>query len=88
MANLRSHGVSRDIIKHKLEVNLSGKPKKLKLRKMSDEKVAVVKADVQRLLDAGFICEVQYPSWLANIIMVKKKNSKWRMCIDFTDINK
>jgi hypothetical protein len=40
------------------------------------------------LLDARFICEVQYPSWLANVVLVRKKNSKWRMCTDFTDLNK
>jgi hypothetical protein len=55
---------------------------------MSDEKVAVAKAEVQRLLDAGFICEVQYPSWLMDVVMVKKNNGKWRMCIDFPDLNK
>jgi hypothetical protein len=43
---------------------------------MSDEKVAAAKLVVQRLLDAGFICEIQYPSWLANVAMVKKK---WQM---------
>jgi hypothetical protein len=40
------------------------------------------------LLDARFICEVQYPSWLANVLLVRKKNSKWRMCTDFIDLNK
>jgi hypothetical protein len=33
-------------------------------------------------------CAPQYPEWLANTIMVKKANKKWRMCIDFTDLNK
>lgn len=55
---------------------------------MSDDKVAVVKAEVQRLLDARVIREVQYPTWLANTVSVKKKNDKWQMCIDFTDLNK
>jgi hypothetical protein len=55
---------------------------------MSDEKVAAVKAEVQRLLDVVFIHEVHYPSWLANVVMAKKKNGKWRMCTDFTDLNK
>jgi hypothetical protein len=55
---------------------------------MFDEKVTTAKSEVQRLLDVGFICEVQYPSWLVNVVMVKKKNSKWRMCTDFTDLNK
>jgi hypothetical protein len=47
-----------------------------------------VKAKVQRLLDVEVIRPVQYLEWLANIVMVKKKNGKWRMCIDFTDLNK
>jgi hypothetical protein len=55
---------------------------------MSDEKVVAAKAKVQRLLDIGFIHEVDYPSWLANIVMVKKMNGRWRMCTDFTDHNK
>jgi hypothetical protein len=44
---------------------------------MSEEKVEVAKAEVQRLLDAGFIREVKYPQWLANVVMVRKKNEKW-----------
>jgi hypothetical protein len=53
---------------------------------MSDEKIAAVKSEVQ--LDVGYIHEVQYPSWLANVVMVKKMNGKWRMCTNFTDLNK
>jgi hypothetical protein len=55
---------------------------------MSDEKVVTTKAKVQGLLDAGFIREVQYPSWLTNVVMVKNKNGKWRMCTYFTNLNK
>jgi hypothetical protein len=80
--------VSRDIIEHKLQVSSSARPRKQSLRKMSDKKVVAIKAEVQRLLDAEFIREVDYPSWLANVIMVKKKNGKWRMCTYFTDLNK
>ena len=43
--------------------------------------------EVEKLLTAGFIREVYYPRWLANIVMVKKSNGKWRMCVDFTDLN-
>ena len=43
--------------------------------------------EVEKLLIAGFIREVYYPKWLANIVMVKKSNGKWRMCVDFTDLN-
>ena len=55
---------------------------------MSEDKIAAINAEVQRLLDARVIREVSYPTWLANVVMVKKKNGKWRMCIDFTDLNK
>ena len=43
--------------------------------------------EVEKLLTAGFIREVYYPKWLANVVMVKKSNGKWRMCVDFTDLN-
>jgi hypothetical protein len=66
-------GVSRDIVEHKLHVNPSAKPRKQRLHKMSDEKVTAMKVEVQWLLDIGFIHEVHYPSWLANVVIVKKK---------------
>lgn len=37
---------------------------------------------------AGFIREVHYPEWLTNVVLVKKANGKWRMCVDFTNLNK
>ena len=43
---------------------------------------------MDKLLKAGFIRKIMYPDWLANIVLVKKKNEKWRMCIDFTNLNK
>ena len=43
--------------------------------------------EVNKLLAANFIREVYYPEWLANIVMVKKTNGKWRICVDFTDLN-
>jgi hypothetical protein len=81
-------GVSREIIKHMLQVNPGVKPKKQKLHKLFKEKVATTKAEVQRLLDASFIREVTYPQWLANVVMIHKKNGKWQMCTYFTDLNK
>jgi hypothetical protein len=40
------------------------------------------------LLDAGFIKEVYHPNWLANPVLVPKKNKDWRICVDCTDLNK
>jgi hypothetical protein len=47
-----------------------------------------VDEEVRKLKEAGFITEIKYPSWLVNVVMVKKANGKWRMCVDFTDLNK
>jgi hypothetical protein len=81
-------GVDRDIIEHALETDEKIAPKKQKLRKMSEEKVKAVEAELQRLQDAKVIREVKYPVWLANTVPVRKKNGKWRMCVDFTDLNR
>jgi hypothetical protein len=80
--------VSRTIIEHSLGIDPSVRPKKQRLRKMSDEKTVAAKAEVHRLLEANVIEPVAYPTWLANVVMVQKKSGKWRMCIDFTSLNK
>jgi hypothetical protein len=81
-------GVNRDVIEHSLNVDPSFRPRKQRLRKMSEDKAEGARNKVKRLLSAGVIREVKYPEWLANTVMVKKANGKWRMCIDFTDLNK
>jgi hypothetical protein len=81
-------GVSRTVIEHSLGIDPSVRPKKQWLCKMSDEKIEAAKAEVHRLLEANFIEPVAYPTWLTNVVMVQKKSSKWRMCIDFTSLNK
>jgi hypothetical protein len=81
-------GVSRAIIEPSLGIEPSVRPKKQKLWKMSDEKTEAAKAEVHRLLEARFIKPIAYPSCLTNIVMVLKKSGKWRMCIDFTSLNK
>jgi hypothetical protein len=81
-------GVNRAIIEHSLNVDPSFRPRKQRLRKMSEDKAEGAWNEVKRLLSAGVIREVKYLKWLANTVMVKKANGKWRMCIDFTDLNK
>jgi hypothetical protein len=65
-------GVNRDVIEHSLNVDPSFRPRKQKLRKMSDDKAEGARNEVKRLLSAGVIREVKYPKWLANTVMVKK----------------
>ena len=80
--------VNRIIIEHSLNVDPTITLWKQKLRKMLDDKADGARNEVKRLLSARVIREVTYPEWLANTVMVKKENGKWRMCIEFTDINK
>jgi hypothetical protein len=80
--------VSRTVIEHGLGIDPSVRPKKQRLRKMSDEKTETANAEVHRLLEANFIEPIANPTWLANVVMVQKKSGKWRMCIDFTSLNK
>ncbi|CAA7024976.1 unnamed protein product [Microthlaspi erraticum] len=61
---------------------------KQKRRKLGHDRAQAVNDEVERLSKAGSIVEVRYPGWLANPVVVKKKNGKWRVCVDFTDLNK
>src|SRR6266498_2884677 len=54
---------------------------------MQDRKEAI-RDELTKLTTANFIREVYHPDWLANPVLVKKKNRKWRMCVDYTDLNK
>uniref|UniRef100_A0A2N9HNT3 Uncharacterized protein n=1 Tax=Fagus sylvatica TaxID=28930 RepID=A0A2N9HNT3_FAGSY len=81
-------GINPSIISHKLNVDPSLRPIKQKRRVFAPERNNAIMEEVDKLLAAGFIREVFYPDWLANVVMVKKSTGKWRMCVDFTDLNK
>ena len=81
-------GIDPAIITHKLNTNPSFKPVKQKRRSFASERQKAINEEVDKLIQAGAIREVEYPKWLANVVLVKKANGKWRLCIDFTDINK
>ncbi|KAL1212251.1 hypothetical protein V5N11_029747 [Cardamine amara subsp. amara] len=80
-------GINPTIISHELHVDQSFKPFKQKKRKRNHDRAKAVNDEVDRLLKAGSIREVKYPDWLANPVVVKKKTGKWRVCVNFTDIN-
>ena len=81
-------GIDPSVITHRLNVHPSSKPMRHKKRVFAPERDNAIKEKVQKLTLAKFIREVYYPDWLANVVMVKKANRKWRMCVDFTDLNK
>ena len=75
-------------MEHSLNTSPKIKPKKQKLRKLAEERIQAAKDEVKKMLDAGVMREVIHPTWLANIVMIRKSNGKWRLCIDYTDLNK
>ena len=81
-------GIDPTVITHMLNTSPSFKPVKQKRRSFAPERQKAINEEVGKLLQAGAIREVEYPEWLANVMLVKKANGKWRLCIDFTDINK
>ena len=81
-------GLNPEFICHHLNVDPSATPKKQPHRRPSSEHVEAIKTEVVKLKQAGAIKEIFYPQWLANTVVVKKKTGKWRVCVDFTDLNK
>ena len=80
--------VDPNFICHCLNVNPSAIPKKQPPRCLSGEHYDAVKEEVLKLKRARAIKEVFYPEWLANKMVVKKKTRKWRVCVDFSNLNK
>ena len=80
--------IDPSVVVHRLNVSHSFSPIRQKKRVFAQERDRAIAEEVRKLQEAGFIREVYYPDWLANVVMVKKTNRKWRMCMDFTDLNK
>jgi len=73
---------------HQLTVNPSVSVVAQRRRKQSPEKSEAAEKAVKDLLEANIIYEVKYTTWLSNVVLVKKSNGKWRMCVDYTDLNR
>jgi hypothetical protein len=81
-------GISSKIASHRLSVNPSFPLVCQKKKSVRGDRQKAIAEEVDKLMSAGFIWEVTYPEWLANVMMVKKANDKWKMCVDFTYLNK
>ena len=80
-------GISSVHASHKLNVAPSAKPVRQKVRRFYPDHHLVIQIEVDNLLQNGFIRAVKYPEWLANVVVVPKKENKWRVCVDYTDLN-
>ena len=81
-------GILREVIEHALKILLGSKPVKQRLCRFDEGKHSAIGEEIAKLLAAGFIKEVYHPEWLANLVLVRKKSRKWRMCVDYMGLNK
>ncbi|GKF24042.1 hypothetical protein Tco_0076364 [Tanacetum coccineum] len=81
-------GVPRSIAEHQLNIQEGYWPVRQKKRGQAPERAKAIQAEVQKLVEARIMREVYYHDWLSNPVMVKKHDGSWRMCVDFTDLNK
>jgi hypothetical protein len=74
--------IPREVAEHELRIKPSSKPMHQSLRRFDDQRRRAIGEEIAKLLAVGFIKEVYHSDWLANPILVKRKNEKWRMCVD------
>jgi hypothetical protein len=80
--------VPRRLIEHSLNVNPKATPKRQHLHHFANDRWEAIKKELAKLLAVGFIKEIFHPEWLTNPIPVCKNTNEWRMCIDYTNLNK
>ncbi|KAK9190984.1 hypothetical protein WN943_019594 [Citrus x changshan-huyou] len=81
-------GIDPEVTCHKLAIKKGARAVRQKRRCFNQERYEAINGEVEKLLRAWFIREVNYPEWISNVVLVKKANGKWRMCVDFTNLNK
>ena len=82
-------GIPRELVEHSLQIFPNAKPIKQSLRRFSEPKRKAIGEEVNRLLDAKFIRETKKATWVANPVLVPKKDTSiLRMCVDYSPLNK
>src|SRR3954466_3020638 len=82
-------GIPREFAEHALHIKPNTKPVKQALRRFSEPKRRAIGEEVNRLLDAQFIREMKKTTWIANPVLVPKKDTDMlRMCVDYGPVNK
>ena len=76
------------MIEHHLAVCPHAQLVRQKVRKQALERQEFIIEEIRKLEVAGLLRGVLHSTWLANPVVVRKANGKWRLCIDYTDINK
>jgi hypothetical protein len=80
-------GLDRSIVEHRLPLKLGFWPFQQRARQMKAEVLEEVKKEVEKMLEAGFIRPCRYAEWISSVVPVQKKDGRWRVCVDFKDLN-
>lgn len=80
-------GIHPSFASHRLNILASSRPVPQKVQWFYPDRQKIIQSEVEKLLAARFIREVEYPEWLANVVVVHKKEGKWRVCVDYTNLN-
>ena len=80
-------GIDPSITSHKLNVLPTARPIQQKVRRFHPDRQKIIWNEIDKLIEARFIREVDYTDWLANVVVVPKKEGKWRVCVDYTNLN-
>ena len=81
-------GIDPRIIKHEIKTYPNAKPVRQRLCAANPRKAPAIKAEIEKLLKAGFIYHVPLTEWVSNLVSVDKKQGVIRICIDFRDLNR
>nr|CAN70061.1 hypothetical protein VITISV_025665 [Vitis vinifera] len=80
-------GIHPSITSHRLNVLPTARPIQQKVRRFHPDRQKIIWNEIDKLIEARFIREVDYTDWLANVVVVPKKEGKWRVCVDYTNLN-
>jgi hypothetical protein len=81
-------GLDRSIIEHQLPLKKGFRPFQQRARQMMTEVLEEVKKEIEKMLEAGFIRLCRYAEWISSIVLIQKKDGRWRVCVDFRDLNR
>jgi hypothetical protein len=81
-------GLDRSIVEHRLPLKPGFRPFQQRTRQMKAEVLEEVKKEVEKMIEAGFIRACRYAEWISNVVPVQKKDGRWRVCVDFRDLNR
>jgi hypothetical protein len=81
-------GLDRSIIENWLPLKKGFRPFQQRARQMKAEVLEEVKKELEKMLEAGFIRPCRYAEWISSVVPVQKKDGRWRVCVDFRDLNR